>query len=41
MSTPVSAFTTQLDGPAPERDIARDLAKRGLIAAPVLIALGA
>ena len=41
MSTPVSAFTTQLDGPSPERDIARDLAKRGLLAAPVLIALGA
>ena len=32
MTTPIgaSAFTTRFDGPAPERDIARDIAKRGL-----------
>ena len=30
-------FVTRLDGPAPERDIAHDIVKRGVIAAPVLI----
>jgi hypothetical protein len=36
-STP-TAFTTRFDGPAPERDIALDLVKKGLIATPFLIA---
>jgi hypothetical protein len=30
-------FVTRLDGPAPERDIAHDIVKRGVIAAPVLV----
>ena len=34
-------FTTRDDGPATERIIARDLVRRGLIAAPVAIAVGA
>lgn len=34
-----SAFATRLDGPAPEVDVSLDLVKRGLMAAPVLIAL--
>jgi hypothetical protein len=43
MTTPIgaSAYTTRFDGPAPERDIARDIAKRGLLVAPVLIGIGA
>jgi hypothetical protein len=32
-------FVTRLEGPAPERDIAVDLVKRGLIVAPILIIL--
>jgi hypothetical protein len=36
MTTPM---TTRLDGPAPEVDVSRDLSKRGLLAAPVLIAI--
>jgi hypothetical protein len=35
----MSAFVTRLEGPAPERDVARDIVKRGLIVAPVLIAV--
>jgi len=30
-------FTTRLDGPGPEREISRDIAKRGLMIAPVLV----
>ena len=37
MSTP---YVTRLDGPAPERDVARDLVKKGIIASPILIYLG-
>jgi len=33
-------FTSRLEGPAPEVDISKDLSKRGLIVAPVIIALG-
>jgi hypothetical protein len=33
-------FTTALDGAAPERDVARDLVRRALPLAPVLIAVG-
>jgi hypothetical protein len=32
-------FTTRFDGPAPEIDVSRDISKRGLLAAPVLIAI--
>ena len=33
--------TTRLDGPAPEVHISRDMIRRGLIAAPLLVAVGA
>ena len=33
------AFTTRLDGPAPEVDVSKDMVRRGLIVAPVLIAV--
>jgi len=33
------AFVTRLEGPSPEREIARDLVKRGLWVAPVAIVL--
>lgn len=36
-----AAFTTRLDGPAPEVGISKDLVRRGLIVAPVLIAVSA
>ncbi len=43
MNTPTSdrpdVFTTRLEGPAPEVAVSRDMIKRGLIAAPVLIAI--
>jgi hypothetical protein len=32
-------FTTQLDGPATEVHVSRDMIKRGLIAGPVLVAI--
>ncbi len=32
---------TRVDGPAPEMAVSRDIVKRGLIVAPVMIALGA
>ena len=32
-------FTTRFDGPAPEVTISRDMIKRGLIAAPIIIAI--
>lgn len=35
------AFASRLDGPAPEREIARDLVRRGLPAAPVLLLVSA
>lgn len=34
-----SPFVTRLDGPAPEVGISKDLVRRGLIVAPVLVAL--
>jgi hypothetical protein len=34
-----SMFTTRVEGPAPEVEVSTDLVKRGLIVAPVLIAL--
>jgi hypothetical protein len=36
MSVP---YVTRLDGPSPEREVSRDIAKRGLMATPVLVAL--
>ena len=41
MSIQPDAFVTRLDGPAPERDLARDLAKKAALAAPVLIGVSA
>jgi len=35
-----SAFTTRDLGPAPERDVARDLVRHGLIALPLALAAG-
>ena len=35
----MTPFVTRVDGPATERDIARDMVKKGLIAAPVLVAV--
>jgi hypothetical protein len=32
-------LTTRLDGPAPEVDISRDISRRGLIIAPIVIAV--
>jgi hypothetical protein len=32
-------FTTRFDGPAPEVTVSRDMIKRGLIAAPIIIAI--
>ena len=40
-ATTDAAFTTRDTGPATERIIARDLVRRGLVAAPVAIAVGA
>ena len=34
-----AVFTTRLDGPSPEVDVSKDLSKRGLIVAPVIIAV--
>jgi hypothetical protein len=35
----VGLITTRLDGPAPEVHVSRDMIRRGLIVAPVLVAL--
>jgi ATP synthase I chain len=35
----MTSYVTRIDGPAPERDIARDIVKKGVIAAPVLVAV--
>lgn len=32
-------FTTRLDGPAPEARISRDIVRRGLVVAPVIVAV--
>jgi hypothetical protein len=37
MSSPVPAYVTRIDGPAPERDVARDLVKKGALLGPVLV----
>jgi hypothetical protein len=37
VSATPSALTTRLDGPAPEVEVTKDLSKRALIAAPVII----
>jgi hypothetical protein len=34
-----STFVTRIEGPSPEVDVSKDLVKRGLVAAPVLIAI--
>jgi hypothetical protein len=39
MTAPASPFVTRLVGPAPEVGISKDLIKRGLIVAPVLVAI--
>lgn len=40
MATPTtSPFATRLEGPAPEAMISRDLVRRGLIVAPVVVAI--
>lgn len=38
-AVPPSPMTMRLDGPSPEMQISRDLVKRGLIVAPVLLAV--
>lgn len=35
------AFATRLEGPAPEVGVSKDIVKRGLLVAPILVALGA
>jgi hypothetical protein len=39
MSTETPAFVTRLDGPAPEVGVSKDIIRRGLIVAPVIIAV--
>jgi hypothetical protein len=39
VTAPASPFITQLDGPAPEVGISKDLVRRGLIVAPLLVAV--
>jgi hypothetical protein len=39
MTEPADLFTTRFDGPAPEVTVSRDMIKRGLIAAPIIIAI--
>jgi hypothetical protein len=39
VSTETPAFVTRLDGPAPEMGIGRDLVRRGLIVAPLIVAV--
>lgn len=38
-TTPATTMTTRLDGPAPEVSVSKDMIRRGLIVAPVLIAI--
>ena len=35
----MGSYVTRIDGPAPERDVARDLVKKGIVAAPFLVAV--
>ena len=37
--TEPTMFTTRIEGPAPEVDVSIDIIKRGLLAAPVLVAI--
>ena len=39
MSESAATFTTRLEGPAPEVGVSRDIVRRGLIVAPVLVAV--
>ena len=39
VTAPASPFVTQLDGPAPEVSISKDMIRRGLIVAPLLVAV--
>jgi hypothetical protein len=39
MSDAAAPFTTRLEGPAPEVGVSRDIVRRGLIVAPVLVAI--
>jgi hypothetical protein len=39
MGDKVDLLITRVDGPAPEMEVSRDIVKRGLIAAPAMIAL--
>lgn len=39
MNSHNTAFTTRLDGPAPEVGVTKDMLKRGVIVAPLLIAI--
>jgi hypothetical protein len=39
MSDAAAPFTTRLEGPAPEVSVSRDIVRRGLIVAPVLVAI--
>jgi len=39
MTEAADLFTTRFDGPAPEVTVSRDMIKRGLIAAPIIIAI--
>lgn len=39
MASTESTFVTRIEGPAPEVEVSRDIIKRGLVAAPVLIAV--
>jgi hypothetical protein len=35
----MTSYVTRIEGPAPERDIARDIVKKGLVVAPILVAV--
>ena len=39
MTEAADLFTTRFDGPAPEVTVSRDMIKRGLITAPIIIAI--
>ena len=39
MSDTAAPFTTRLEGPAPEVSVSRDIVRRGLMVAPVLVAV--
>lgn len=41
MTTSADAFTTRFEGEAPEQQVAWDLAKKAVLAAPVLVAVAA